>query len=103
MVDCEYSIDIYKSVKTSIGTIMRNLEMLNFFLIIWKLKKCVSIQLKNYLCLYVPYQYKTQQMCHNTTLEKDGALKSACDCYKNQQLCDKTVENPCFWISSSML
>ena len=34
MVDCEYSIDIYKSVKTSIGTIMRNLEMLNFFLII---------------------------------------------------------------------
>ena len=54
------------------------------------------MQLKNYPCLYVPDQYKTQQMCHNATLEKDGALKSDSDFYKNQQLCDKTVEHSCF-------
>ena len=30
MVDSEYSIDIYKSVKVSIETMMRNPEMLGF-------------------------------------------------------------------------
>ena len=30
MVDSEYSIDTYKSVKISIETVMRNLEMLKF-------------------------------------------------------------------------
>ena len=30
MVDCEYSIDTYKSVNISIGTVMRNPEMLKF-------------------------------------------------------------------------
>ena len=39
MVDNEYSIDIYKSSKKRIGTVMRNPEMLNLFLIILKLKK----------------------------------------------------------------
>ena len=40
MVDSEYSVGIYKTVKVSIGTAMRNSEM--FFLIILKLKRCVS-------------------------------------------------------------
>ena len=30
MVDSEYSMDIYKSVKISIGTAMRNPDMLKF-------------------------------------------------------------------------
>ena len=30
MVDIEYSMDIYKSVKISIGTVMKNPEMLKF-------------------------------------------------------------------------
>ena len=30
MVDCEYSIDIYKFAKINIGTVMRNAEMLKF-------------------------------------------------------------------------
>ena len=30
MVDSEYSMDIYKSVKLSIGTVMTNPEMLKF-------------------------------------------------------------------------
>ena len=32
MVDNEYNIDIYKSVKLSIGAVMRNLQMLKFVL-----------------------------------------------------------------------
>ena len=31
MVDSEYRMYIYKSVKVSIGTVMKNLEILNFF------------------------------------------------------------------------
>ena len=41
MVDSEHNMDIYKSVKRSIGTVMRNLDMLKF----------------------VPYHLKTKKMC----------------------------------------
>ena len=41
--------DVYKSLNISIGAVMKNPEMLNLFLIIIKLKECVSMQLKNYL------------------------------------------------------
>ena len=44
MVVSEYSMDIYKSVKISINTAKKNLEMLNSFLITLKLKKCVNMQ-----------------------------------------------------------
>ena len=46
MVD---SMDIYKSVKANIGTVMKNSEMLKFVADHLKTKKCVSIQLKHYL------------------------------------------------------
>ena len=49
MVDSEYSTDIYKSVKISIGTEMKNSEMLKFVPDHLKTEKCVSMQLKNYL------------------------------------------------------
>ena len=51
MVDSEYSTNIYKSLNISIGTVMRNPEML-------KLKKCVSMQLKKlpFLIRYAPDQ-----------------------------------------------
>ena len=39
MVDGEYSMDIDKSVKISIGTVMRNPEMLNFVSDYLKTKK----------------------------------------------------------------
>ena len=42
-------MDVYKSLDISIGTVMKNPEMINLFLIILKLKLCVSMQLKNYL------------------------------------------------------
>ena len=40
---------INKSVKMSIGTLKKTPEMLKFVLITIKLKKCVNMQLKNYL------------------------------------------------------
>ena len=49
MVDSEYSIGTYKSVKLSIGTATRNPEILKFVPDHQKTlkKKCVRIQLKN--------------------------------------------------------
>ena len=50
MVDSEYSAKIYKFLNISIGTVMRNPEIIKFvFLIILKQNKYVSIQLKIYL------------------------------------------------------
>ena len=78
-------MDIYKSVKISIGTVMKNPDL---FLNTLKLKKCLSVQLKNcliYLLRYVPDQYRTQQMCNAAILENYGTLKSVPDCYKNRE------------------
>ena len=47
MVHSEYSMDIYKSVKISIRTIMKNQETLKFVSDHLKTKKHVSMQLKN--------------------------------------------------------
>ena len=49
MVDSEYSMDIYKSVKVSIGAVMRSPEILKFVPDHLKTKKCVNMLLKNYL------------------------------------------------------
>ena len=32
-------------------------------------------------------------MCDKGILENDGTLESIPDCYKNQQMCDKAVDN----------
>ena len=51
MVDSEYSKDDLKTPKVSIGAIMKNPEMLKFVPdhLKIKLKRCVNMQLKNYL------------------------------------------------------
>ena len=36
-------MDVYKSLNITIGTVMKNSEKLKFFLIILKIKKCVSM------------------------------------------------------------
>ena len=41
-------MDVFKSLNISTVTVIKNSEMLKFVLIILKLKKCVSMQLKNY-------------------------------------------------------
>ena len=42
MVDSEYSTNTYQSLNNSIGTVMRNPEMLKLIIIL-KLKKCASM------------------------------------------------------------
>ena len=55
-------MDVYKSVNISIGTVMKNPEMINLFLIILKLKKMFNHAVKKspYLFRYVTDQYKTE-------------------------------------------
>ena len=49
MIASEDSMYIYQSVRVSIGTVMKNPELLKFVPNHLKTKKCVSMQLKNYL------------------------------------------------------
>ena len=46
MVD---SMDISKSLNITVATVMRNPEMLKFVLDHLKTKKCLNMQLKNYI------------------------------------------------------
>ena len=67
MIDSEYSIGTYKTVKINIGTVMRNPKMLNLVPDHPKTKKVYKHNFKKlpYLLAYVPEQYKTHQMCIN--------------------------------------
>ena len=62
MVDGEYSMDIYKSVKISIGTVMKNPEMLKF----------------------VPDHLKTKKMCKHSVEKLPFLIRHVPDRYKNQ-------------------
>ena len=35
----------------------------------------------------------TQHTCDKAILENNGTLKSAPDCYKNQEMCNKAINN----------
>ena len=75
-------IDIYKSLNINIGTAMKNLEMFNLFLIILKLEKYESMQLRNY---FIPDQYKTQKMCDKAILQNGGTLEFVPECFMTQK------------------
>ena len=50
MVDSEYNMDLFKSVKISIETVIKNPEMLKFVSHHLKTKKIIcKLQLQNYL------------------------------------------------------
>ena len=59
------SINIYKSLNISIGTVMKNPEMLKFVPDHLKIKKMYKHTVKRlpYLLRCFPNQYKIQQMC----------------------------------------
>ena len=82
MVDSEYSTEIYKPSKISIGTVIKNLEMSKLVKTVKKLPFVIS---------YVPDQYKTQKTCDKAILENGGTLESVPDCCKNQEMCNKAV------------
>ena len=76
MVDIVYCMDIYKSVKISIGTVIKNRKLLKFFLDHLKTRKMYkhTVEKLHYLLKYVPDQYKTQQVCDKATLKNGGTL-----------------------------
>ena len=65
-------MDIYKSLDISIGTVMKNPEMIKFVHLKYSKKKLCKHSIKKlpYLLRYVPDQYKTQQICDKAVLEK---------------------------------
>ena len=82
MVDSEYNMDLYKSVKIRTGPVMRNPEML---LITWSLvpdhlktKTMCKHAVKNLLFViwYVSDWYKIQKICDESVLENGGTLES---------------------------
>ena len=71
--DSKYNTDIYKSVKVSTGTVMRNPEVLKFVPGYLKTKKLCQHAVKKlpFVLRYVPDRYKTQQMCNKAILENE--------------------------------
>ena len=67
-------MDIYKALNISIGTVMKNAEMIKFVSDHHKTKKMCKHAVKKlpFLIRYVPGRYKTQQMCDNAILENGG-------------------------------
>ena len=65
----------------------------NLFLIILKIKNVQVCTQIPFLIRYVPDEYKTQQMCYKAILENVGTLNSLTVCCKNQEVCNKAVDN----------
>ena len=80
-------MDIYKSLKISSGTVMKNTEMLKYFPDHFKTKIIFKYAVKkiSFLIRYFPDQYKTQKMCDKVILENGGTLKS-CSCLLQKSL-----------------
>ena len=95
MGDSEFSMDIYKFVKISIRTVMKNSEIEKSVPDHLKTKRMCKDAVKklHFLIRYIPSQCKTQQMCDKAILENCGTLKSVSDCCKNQEVCNKAVDN----------
>ena len=73
MVVHEYSTNIYKSLNISIGTDIRNPEILNFAPDYFKtLKKNMQFKTLPFVIRYVLDQYKNQRMCNKAILENCG-------------------------------
>ena len=75
MADSEYR-DNYKSLKISIGWIIKNPEMLRFVLEYLKTKKMCKHVVKTFLFVirYASDRYKTQEICDKAILENGGTL-----------------------------
>ena len=72
MVDSEYSPEKYMSLKISIGSIIKNPEMLIFVPDHLKTNKTCKHAVKKlpFVIRYVPDRYKTPEMCGKSILEK---------------------------------
>ena len=84
MVDSEHSTSIYKSSIISIGTVMRNPEMLKIVpdhLLTKKICK-LAVEKLPFLIRCAPDHNMIQQMCDKAILENGVTLAFVPDCYK---------------------
>ena len=74
MVDSEYIVDTYEYVKTSIGTVIRNPEIIKFVPDHLKIEKMCKRAVKKLpsLLRYVPDRYKTQEVRDKAILVNGG-------------------------------
>ena len=88
-------MDICKYLNISIGTAMKNPEMLKFVSDHLKTKKMCKLAVKKLpdLIRYVPDQYKIRQMCKKAIIESCGTLNFVPDSYGNQEMCNKAIDN----------
>ena len=84
MGDSEYSMGIYKSVKISIGTVIKNPEMLKFILDRLKTKKKCERAVKK-------LSFSTH--CDKSILKNGRTLKFVPHCYKSQQIYPYQLRN----------
>ena len=90
IVDSEYSPGNFKFSKISIGTIIKNPEILKLVSDHLKTKKVCKHVVKKFPFVkrYVLDRYKTQEMCDKAILKNGATLKSVPGCYKNQNICN---------------
>ena len=76
----------YKSLKISIGSIIKNPEMQRFVPYHLENQKICKRAVKELLFVvrYVPGRYKIHEMCDKAFLEKGETLKSVPDSYRNK-------------------
>ena len=92
MVVSEYSASSCKSLNKSIGSIIKNPEMLWFVPNHLKTEKMWKHVVKTcFLTRYVTNWCKTQEMWDKVILQNGGMLKSVPDCYKNKNTGNKAV------------
>ena len=88
------SMDIYKSLKINIETVVKSRELLKSVPDHLKTKQMCKHVFKKlpYLLRCVTDQYKTQKICDKVLLE-NGNIKPVSHCYKNQEMCSKAAGN----------
>ena len=86
---------VSKTLKISIGTIIKDPEMLRLVPNYLKTKKMCKNAVKklSFVRKYVCNQSQTNEMCDKVIIENGEKLGFIPDCYKDQKMCDKAVDN----------
>ena len=86
MLDSKNNPNNSNTLKISIGTIVKNSEMLRFVTDHLKTKKLCKNSVKKlpFVIKYVPDRYKTKEMCDKVIIENGGMLCFVHDCCKDQ-------------------
>ena len=85
MVDSENSPRNYKTLKISMGTIIKHPESLRFVPDHLKTKKMYknAVEKLPFVVRYLPYRYKIQEVSGKVIIENVEMLRFLPDCYRN--------------------